>query len=608
MRKLYPNSVIRILILAWCASSGGLYAQSGSFGATYVYSGAEMAIVNVSHNFLSGGNGAMAGIIGTDRVSPQGYLSFVGTASFIGASNTNHVDGYVKTYQSGSFIFPIGDNGIYRPAAVSAASSIAPSDAAYYAVNPSTAITSSLKGGNEPPLPSGGLFSNTANANDVTNVSSREYWDINGTTSAKITLTWELASDVTAITGSSLSRLTIVGWDGTKWVAVPSTVDDISIVGGSSSLNSGSITTNIAIVPDRFTVYTLASTACAIAVPTVASIVQPTCGSSTGSITIASQIGVAYSVDNGTTYQATAVFTGLVPGNYSLAVKSLTDVTCTATAVAAVTLNAVPTAPTTPIATLTQPNYAVATGTILFTSPAIGVLYSIDNGTTYQSSVLFSGVVPATYVLKVRSTSDTTCTSTSSSTVTINRAPLPPTLVAVQNANGTISVSGFAEAGSTVTVTFPDGSIGTAVANSTGSYGPISSILPQANGTIKVKAKDIAGNVSVLTTVPFTVTTCEIEVFNAVSDNGDGINDVLNIRGLECYPDNTVEIYNRWGVLVFERTSYNNDNRAFKGVSEGKVTINQSEELPVGTYFYIFKYKDSNLNAHEKAGYLYLNR
>jgi gliding motility-associated-like protein len=101
---------------------------------------------------------------------------------------------------------------------------------------------------------------------------------------------------------------------------------------------------------------------------------------------------------------------------------------------------------------------------------------------------------------------------------------------------------------------------------------------------------------------------CAIEVFNAVSPNGDGDNDVFYIRGLECYPDNTVEIYNRWGVLVFERTSYNNSDRAFKGVSEGRVTINKSEELPVGTYFYIFKYKDTDSNTHEKAGYLYLNR
>jgi gliding motility-associated-like protein len=101
---------------------------------------------------------------------------------------------------------------------------------------------------------------------------------------------------------------------------------------------------------------------------------------------------------------------------------------------------------------------------------------------------------------------------------------------------------------------------------------------------------------------------CEIEVFNAVSPNGDGVNDVFYIRGLECYPDNSVEIYNRWGGLVFERDHYNNADRAFKGISEGKLTINQNRELPDGAYYYIFKYTDGSGNAHQKAGYLYINR
>lgn len=122
--------------------------------------------------------------------------------------------------------------------------------------------------------------------------------------------------------------------------------------------------------------------------------------------------------------------------------------------------------------------------------------------------------------------------------------------------------------------------------------------------------KDLSDSSSSLNNNPTVIPIdgCAIEVFNAVSPNGDGGNDVFYIRGLECYSDNTVEIYNRWGVLVFERSGYNNSDRAFKGVSEGRVTVNKSEELPVGTYFYILKYKDKTSNAFQKAGYLYLNR
>ncbi|WP_123907060.1 gliding motility-associated C-terminal domain-containing protein, partial [Flavobacterium johnsoniae] len=101
---------------------------------------------------------------------------------------------------------------------------------------------------------------------------------------------------------------------------------------------------------------------------------------------------------------------------------------------------------------------------------------------------------------------------------------------------------------------------------------------------------------------------CTINVLNAFSPNGDNKNERFYIQGLECYPDNTVEIYNRWGVLVFDIDRYNNEDRVFKGYSYGRTTMKQSEGLPVGTYFYILKYKDSGSNPHEKSGYLYINK
>jgi gliding motility-associated-like protein/uncharacterized repeat protein (TIGR01451 family) len=105
-----------------------------------------------------------------------------------------------------------------------------------------------------------------------------------------------------------------------------------------------------------------------------------------------------------------------------------------------------------------------------------------------------------------------------------------------------------------------------------------------------------------------TLNGCEIKVFNAFSPNGDSKNTRFYIQGLECYPDNTVEIYNRWGVLVYDTDHYNNEDRVFVGISEGRTTVKQSDGLPVGTYFYILKYKDSGSNQHELSGYLYLNK
>ncbi|WP_264529716.1 choice-of-anchor L domain-containing protein [Flavobacterium sp. N502540] len=101
---------------------------------------------------------------------------------------------------------------------------------------------------------------------------------------------------------------------------------------------------------------------------------------------------------------------------------------------------------------------------------------------------------------------------------------------------------------------------------------------------------------------------CVIKVFNAVSINGDSKNERFYIQGLECYPDNTVQIFNRWGVLVFDRDHYNNNDIVFRGISEGRVTIKDSDGLPEGTYYYIIKYKDNQSNPHQEAGYLYLTK
>ncbi|MEZ0131781.1 gliding motility-associated C-terminal domain-containing protein, partial [Flavobacterium sp. LBUM151] len=89
---------------------------------------------------------------------------------------------------------------------------------------------------------------------------------------------------------------------------------------------------------------------------------------------------------------------------------------------------------------------------------------------------------------------------------------------------------------------------------------------------------------------------CVIKIFNAVSANGDNQNERFYIQGLECYPDNSVQIFNRWGVLVFEREHYNNAEIAFRGVSEGRATIKDSNGLPEGTYYYIIRYKDKRSN------------
>ncbi len=101
----------------------------------------------------------------------------------------------------------------------------------------------------------------------------------------------------------------------------------------------------------------------------------------------------------------------------------------------------------------------------------------------------------------------------------------------------------------------------------------------------------------------------DLQVFTAVSPNGDGNNDFFRIQGLANFPNNELSIFNRWGVLVYQRERYHeaqddNGSDAFIGISEGRTTIAEGEELPVGTYYYVLKIDGQK----DRAGYLYINR
>lgn len=206
-----------------------LYSQSVSLGNTYIGTSSEMSIVNAQHNFLVG-VGLQPGVIKTQRASPHGFLSFVGTSTYTGASNTAFVDGYVKSYMTTAFTFPIGSGTKLRTASVSTSSSSAPTDAAYYGVNPTT-----------------DSYTATSVASGVTGVSTKEYWDINGTTPAQITLTWDGSSGVQVP-----ANVKIVGWNGSQWTNIPATV------AAGATTSAGGITTSSTIAPNTYTVYTLA--------------------------------------------------------------------------------------------------------------------------------------------------------------------------------------------------------------------------------------------------------------------------------------------------------------------------------------------------------------
>ncbi len=108
-----------------------------------------------------------------------------------------------------------------------------------------------------------------------------------------------------------------------------------------------------------------------------------------------------------------------------------------------------------------------------------------------------------------------------------------------------------------------------------------------------------------------------LTIFNGITPDGDGKNEYFQITGISEFPNNNIQIFNRWGVLVFEADEYGEFEfgNVFNGYSNGRSTINSDELLPTGTYFYILKFNGPELPEDDNGkpkdvftGYLYINR
>ncbi|MGX1929030.1 gliding motility-associated C-terminal domain-containing protein [Flagellimonas sp. 2504JD4-2] len=97
---------------------------------------------------------------------------------------------------------------------------------------------------------------------------------------------------------------------------------------------------------------------------------------------------------------------------------------------------------------------------------------------------------------------------------------------------------------------------------------------------------------------PFTV----LELDNYfLTPNGDGINDNLIVDGIENFPNNLLNVYNRYGVLVYSKLNYANE---FNGVSNRNLVISRDTGLSSGIYFYTL----TVVELRQKfQGYLYIS-
>ena len=88
-----------------------------------------------------------------------------------------------------------------------------------------------------------------------------------------------------------------------------------------------------------------------------------------------------------------------------------------------------------------------------------------------------------------------------------------------------------------------------------------------------------------------------------VTPNGDGNNDSLIIPELELSPNNTLQIFDRYGLKVFEMENYTDEFQGF--ANTGTILMGKEKGLPIGVYFFIVEMKDLDLDFQ---GFLYLAR
>ncbi len=86
----------------------------------------------------------------------------------------------------------------------------------------------------------------------------------------------------------------------------------------------------------------------------------------------------------------------------------------------------------------------------------------------------------------------------------------------------------------------------------------------------------------------------DVVVYNGLSPNGDGKNDVIEMKNIEFHSKNTFKVFNRWGDKVYEANDY-----------DGKVKVFDGKDLPDGTYYYVLEFEDG---AKRQEGFILLKR
>ncbi|MBU2920916.1 gliding motility-associated C-terminal domain-containing protein [Winogradskyella psychrotolerans] len=223
-----------------------------------------------------------------------------------------------------------------------------------------------------------------------------------------------------------------------------------------------------------------------------------------------------------------------------------------------------------------------------------GSYFTGTNGTGTQLS---AGAIISTsqtiYIFNEIGTAPDTCNNESSFNVTI----YPSTDFTLTDSNIDINED-------SITITMTDTTINYEYAIDGSSFQSENTFTNISEGTHTLYVQDSNG--CIIKSIDFNIAALVDEpiIPNGFSPNNDNKNDWFNIQGLyDVYTNHKLEIYNRYGTLVFEG---NNTKKWFGTANKG--LMHTDKILPVGTYFYVLYLNEPNTSSKPYTGWVYLNK
>ena len=161
-------------------------------------------------------------------------------------------------------------------------------------------------------------------------------------------------------------------------------------------------------------------------------VVEPMdCGEVRGSITVfASGESLEYSIDEGQSYQAAPVFSGLLGESFTIFVREVANPTCVSSTT--VNFSALLAPQISSINTEDPSDCGLVDGSITVFAEGENLRYSIDGGTTFQNSNRFGDLAGGAYELVITSADNPTCST--SDRVTLS-APFAPEITGIKIIN-----------------------------------------------------------------------------------------------------------------------------------------------------------------------------